>query len=147
MAQCEICEKVLRTTQGLRGHKTFVHGLRADRSKITVDHENNSVSDYSYRLNKLRSEVVSSTVLLTELRQTVHALQNQLALKATASDIDIIATKVESLSIRVKKHDQWFNPKGINEVVLGLCGGPIAFIEKRLSNIQVAIQRRRISLG
>jgi hypothetical protein len=63
-----------------------------------------------------------------------------LVLKATASEINLIATKVELLSKRVKKHDQWFNPKGIDELVLGLCGGPIASLEKRLSSLQLTIQ-------
>ncbi len=155
MAKCELCGRVLKTTQGLRGRKTFFHGLRANRSNkptvalthnqsvdetsILVEHENNSISDYRDRLNKLKSEVVSNTELLTELRRTVRAMQNQLALKATASEINLIATKVELLSKRVEKHEQWFNPKSIDELVLYLCGGPIAYyLEKRLRSLQLA---------
>ena len=150
MVQCKLCGKVVRTTQGLRGHKTFIHGLRANRSKPTValthnqsvdetsslvEHESNSISDYRDRLNKLKSEVVSNTELLTELRRTVRAMQNQLALKATASEINLIATKVELLSKRVEKHERWFNPESIDEVFLEICGGPIAYLEERLRSL------------
>ncbi len=147
MIQCELCGKVMRTTQGLRGHKTFIHGIyanhdnpaaeltfrqRIDENRSLVKSESNSISDYRDRLNKLKSEVVSNTELLTELRRIVRAMQNQLALKATASEINLIATKVELLSKRVEKHERWFNPESIDEVFLEICGGPIAYLEERL---------------
>ena len=162
MIQCELCGKVMRTTQGLRGHKIFIHGLyanhdkpaaeltfrqRIDENRSPVKSEKNSISDYRDRLNKLKSEVVSNTELLTELRRTVRAMQNQLALKATASEINLIATKVELLSKRVEKHEQWFNPKSIDEVFLALCGGPIAYLEKRLRSLQLAIQQKSRGSG
>ncbi len=150
MIQCELCGKAVRTTQGLRGHKTFVHGLyanhdkpaaeltfrqRIDKNRSPVRPESNSISDYRDSLNKLKSEVVSNTELLMELRRTVRVMQNQLALKATASEINPIATKVESLSKCVEKHERWFNWKSINEAVLELCGVPIASLEKRLRSL------------
>ncbi len=146
MVQCELCGKIVRTMQGLRGHKTFIHGLyanhdkpaaeltfrqRIDENRSSVKSESNSISDYRDMLNEQKSEVVSNTELL-ELRQEVRALQNQLALKATASEINLIATKVELLSKRVEKHERWFNPESIDEVFLEICGGPIAYLEKRL---------------
>ncbi len=45
MVQCKICGKVVRTTQGLRGHNTFKHGLRANRSKPTVALAHNQLVD------------------------------------------------------------------------------------------------------
>jgi len=162
MIQCELCGKVMRTTQGLRGHKTFIHGLyanhdkpaaeltfrqRIDENRSSVKSEKNSISEYKDRLDKLENEAISNTELLAELRRTVRALQNQLALKATASEINLIATKVELLSKRVEKHEQWFNPKSIDEVILALCGGPIASLEKRLSSLQLAIQQKSRGSG
>ena len=158
MIQCELCGKTMRTTQGLRGHKTFVHGLyanhdkpaaeltfrqRIDENRSLVKSESSSISDYRDRLNKLKSEVVSNTELLTELRRTVRAMQNQLALKATASEINLIATKVELLSKRLDEHDRWFNPHDIDEIILRLSGGPIADLEKRLDNLQLVIKPGR----
>jgi len=109
-----------------------------DETSSLVEHESNSISDYRDRLNKLKSEVVSNTELLTEPRRTVRAMQNQLALKATASEINLIATKVELLSKRVEKHERWFNPESTDEVFLEICGGPIAYLEKRLRNCHPA---------
>lgn len=158
MIQCELCGKAMRTTQGLRGHKTFVHALHANRDKRAaeltfrqridenrspVKFENNSISDYRDMLNKLKSEVTSNTMLLTELRRTVRALQNQLILKATASEINRIATKVELLSKRLEEHDRWFNPHDIDEIILRLSGGPIAALEKRLDSLQLVIKPGR----
>ncbi len=65
----------------------------------------------------------------------MRALQNQLILKATDSEIHRIATKVELLSERVEKHERWFNPEGTDEVLLEMFGGPITYLEKRLRSI------------
>ena len=150
MVSCDICDKEFKNTQGLRGHKTFIHGLHAnhdkpaaeltfrqriDENRSPVKSEKNSISEYKDRLDKLENEAISNTELLTELRRTVRAMQNQLALKATASEINLIATKVELLSKRVEKHERWFNPKSTDEVVLELCGGPIGYLEKRLRSL------------
>ncbi len=162
MVQCKLCGKVVRTTQGLRGHETFVHALHANRDKPAaeltfrqridenrslVKSEKNSISEYKDRLDKLENEANSNTELLTELRRTVSELQNQLALKATASEINLIATKVELLSKRVEEHEQWLTPESIGAVSLVLCGGPIAYLEKRLSSLQLAIQQKSRGSG
>jgi chromosome segregation ATPase len=148
----------MRTTQGLRGHKTFIHGLyanhdkpaaeltfrqRIDENRSPVKSEKNSISEYKDRLDKLEKEAISNTELLAELRRTVRAMQNQLALKATASEINLIATKVELLSKRLDEHDRWFNPHDIDEIILRLSGGPIADLEKRLDNLQLVIKPGR----
>ncbi len=150
MVQCKLCGKVVRTTQGLRGHKTFKHGLyanhekpaaeltfrqRIDENRSSVKSERNSISEYKDRLSKLKSEVVSNTELLTELRRTVSELQNQLALMATRGETHRIATIVEMLGKRVEKHERWFNPESIDEVLLEICGGPITYLEKRLRSL------------
>jgi predicted RNase H-like nuclease (RuvC/YqgF family) len=148
----------MRTTQGLRGHKTFIHGLyanhdkpaaeltfrqRIDENRSLVKSEKNSISEYKDRLSKLKSEVVSNTELLTELRRTVSELQNQLALMATRGETHRIATIVEMLGKRLEEHDRWFNPHDIDEIILRLLGGPIAALEKRLDNLQLVVKPGR----
>lgn len=82
-------------------------------------------------------------MLLTELRRTVPALQNRLAVMDTRSETNRIATKVELLSKRLDEHDRWFNPHDIDEIILRLSGGPIADLEKRLDNLQLVIKPDR----
>ncbi len=74
--------------------------------------------------------------LLTEQERTVRALQNRLALMANRSEVDRIAKIVEKHGKQLKLHDHWFNPRGIDEVTLCICGGPIADVEKRLDSLE-----------
>jgi len=149
MTQCELCGKAMRTTQGLRGHKTFVHGLHANRSKpaatVTRDQrvddtsgalesKKNGASECGDRLEKLTSENLHNIKSLAELNRTVSYLQSQIASLATHNEFQHIVARVELLSKRVKQHDQWFNPRGIDEVILDLFGGPIASIERYLGS-------------
>ena len=158
MIQCELCGKAMQTTQGLRGHKTFVHGLYASHDKPVdelrfrhriaenrrlVKLEKNSISEYKDRLDKLESEFVSNTKLLTELRRTVSELQNKLALMDTRSETHRIATKVELLSKRLDEHDRWFNPHNRDEIMLCIIGGPIAALEERLDSLELVIKQGR----
>lgn len=162
MVACDICGKEFKNTQGLRGHKTFVHGLyanhdkpaakltfrqRIDENRSPVKSEKNSTSEFRDRLEKLENKVISNTELLTEVRRTVSELQNRLALMATRSETNRIATKVELLSKGVEKHDHWLNPESDDEVILEICGGPIGSLEKRLSSLQLAIQQKSRSSG
>ncbi len=155
MVKCELCGKVVRTTQGLRGHKTFVHGLHAnhdspatelrfrqriDENRSLVKSESNSTNEFRDRLEKLENKVVSNTELLTELRRTVSELQQRLVLKATRSETNRIATKVELLSKGVEKHDHWLNPESTDEMMLEICGGPIGSLEKRIDNLSSSRQ-------
>ena len=154
-AVCDICGKEFKNTQGRRGHKTFVHGLHGNRGKpmvvlahnqsvdetsSLVEHENNSISDYRDMLNKLKSEVVRNTELLTELRRTVPVIQDQLALKVASSAANDIATKVRLISKSVEKHEDWLNPKYIDDFVLSFCGRSIAHLEGRIENLSSSRQ-------
>ncbi len=149
-AVCDRCGKEFKNTQGLRGHKTFVHGLyanhdkpaveltfrqRIDENRSPVQSEKNSTSEFRDRLEKLENKVISNTELLTEIRRTVSELQNRLALMATRSETNRIATKVELLSKRVEKHERWLNPENTDEVLLEICGGPMGYLEKRIENL------------
>ena len=139
MVKCKLCGKVVRTTQGLRGHMTFIHGLYANH--------NNPAAELTFRqrIDENRSLVKSesNTELLTELRRTVRALQNRLAVMDTRSEANRIATKVELLSERLDEHDRWFNPHDIDEIILRISGGPIADLEKRLDDLQLVIKPGR----
>ncbi len=150
------------STNHAGAQRTFIHGLyanhdnpaaeltfrqRIDENRSLVKSESSSISDYRDRLNKLKSEVVSNTELLTELRGTVRALQNRLVVMDTRSETNRIARKVELLRKRLDEHDRWFNPHDIDEIILRITGGPIADLEKRLDNLQLVIQQKSRGSG
>jgi hypothetical protein len=93
-----------------------------------VKSERNSTNEFRDRLEKLENKVISNTELLTGLRWAVSELQNQLALVATRSETNRIATKVELLSKGVEKHERWLNPEGTDEALLEMFGGPIGYL-------------------
>ncbi len=155
MVACDICDKEFKNTQGLRGHKTFVHGLyanhdkpaaeltfrqRIDENRSPVKSEKNSTSEFRDRLEKLENKVISNTELLTEVRQTVSELQQRLALKATRSEINRIATIVETLGKQLEKHDHWLNPESTDEVILEIIGGPIGYLKKCIEDLSSSRQ-------
>ena len=163
MVTCELCGKGLRTSQGLRGHKTFVHGLRAshDEQGTTLPHgqlmeeSGNEVGaengEYRDRIEKLESEVLSNSESMVELRRIVKELQNELVSAATRSDTDRVARTVEALGNQLDKHDRWFNPDSIDEAILGLSGGPIAALKRRLDGRRYVMEsgdrRHRLKPG
>ena len=84
-AICEICGKEFKNTQGLRGHKTFVHRLTSFRGK----------SDTPLATEQLRE--VSQQVKLASSNTEVHNLSRQVA----------------QLNEQVKKHADWLTPNPI----------------------------------
>ena len=155
MIKCELCGKVMRTTQGLRGHKTFVHDLHSNQGKkvvmltddqwenetsTTVEYEGNSSSELRDRLDELENNVISNNELLTELRRVVSDMRSDLALMATRFQLRRIATTVEMLGKRLETHDRWSNPQDIHEVIRSLPDGPITSLDKRPSSFHPNIQ-------
>lgn len=131
MATCELCGKEFRTTQGLRGHKTFKHGHHA-RHNESGGLKRNSINKADERLDRLAKDIKNITEILEDLKGNLYYLQARMASVAFRDEIKHIALEVDQLRNQVKKHDQWFNPQGLHEAVIGLTGGPIADIEKRL---------------
>ena len=151
MVHCEICGRQFKNTQGLRGHKTFFHGIRANRSKLTTlldrlglaDETKNEVRSDNSRLiegDKELRDIVSRVAkiehIIAELKETLEKLENYMALLATRNETCHIASDMRIIKGQVYKHDRWFNPRGLHEAVVGLNGGPIAYIEKRLQRRQ-----------
>jgi hypothetical protein len=66
MVSCEICGKEFKNTQGLRGHKTFVHGQTSNTEIAT------GVTT-GQRISKLEQQP-SSTQLLSELEDRLEQL-------------------------------------------------------------------------
>ncbi len=157
-ATCEICGKEFKNTQGLRGHKTFVHGIHADKGKqangFQCDQQedrttrDNRIKDtymdkYQEKLDKLENDLRNNTELVNKLRSTVNKLQEQLLLMVVPfREIHNISRKVDSLCYEVKKHEKWLNPRGIHDAIMNLSDGPIADIETQLRHRRPAINPR-----
>lgn len=138
MVMCELCGKELRTTQGLRGHKTFVHGIRAYQGNSCITNLDEShhgfideqqFSEFNERFQRIEASIV-------ELRRSFRELEHFTNFLMTEDDLREIHTLLRPLREQIEKHDRWFNPRELDEVVLGLRGGPIADLERR-----VGIQR------
>ena len=149
MAICELCGKIFSTSQGLRGHKTFVHGIRADGGKMLAlagrlrgtDNPEGKLEAGNLRLNENRVKLVNLEIRLTEmehiivkLEKTSKKLGNDIALLATRSEVHDLASNVKRIREQVEKHDRWLNPRGLHDAVVGLNGGPIANIERKLES-------------
>jgi len=170
MIQCELCGKEVKNTQGLRGHKTFVHrqrtGGRPPSVRMATDEQveespsileqiegngtrytgentdgigyvQDSVTrytEYTNRIKQLEESIASATEYILELEKKIDQLHDKLQSLPTRDETREMTRTVERLEKRVKKHDEWFNPRGVDEVIHGLSGGPIAYIEKRLND-------------
>ena len=189
-AVCEICGKEFKTTQGLKGHKTFVHqstsfsgksatppateqllssnlgtrvateqqvskledrlqklervtGLRETEPADLLNDLLSNTEPLTYQLASITRQLSKQAEQLSKLSDTVSKLselQQRLALMATRSETNHIATKVELLSKSVEKHDHWLNPESDDEVILEIIGGPIGYLKKCIEDLSSSRQ-------
>jgi len=138
MVECELCGRQFKNPQGLRGHKTFYHGIRANHAKkIKPDHyreaEETKINEEQLNLLNRVGEMEST---ITELKETLEKWESYLALFSTQSETQHLASKIKLIEEQVEKHDRWLNPRGLHEAVIGLTGGPIADLEERLISVR-----------
>jgi hypothetical protein len=138
MVKCEICGKEMRTTQGRRGHMTFVHGQgKAVRSPIAVvapEVDDDQDRHHGDTVGRSYGEALADiSRRLEELEAMAGARTDQLSELATRGDLGRVDAKVDKVASRVSLHDKWFNPGTIHEAIVRLKGGPIAQLERRLS--------------
>ena len=78
MVECELCGRLFKNPQGLRGHKTFFHGIRANHNKeikpghsrvLEETRNKEEPSNFQNRVVKMESAIV-------ELKETVEKLEN-----------------------------------------------------------------------
>ncbi len=135
-AICEICGKEFKNTQGLRGHKTFVHRLTSFRGKSdTPLATEQQLDQLTTRLEKLESitglkepssldrllgtdkpiteQLERHTRRLTELSEQLNNLSQQVKLASSNTEYRNISRQVTQLSKQVKRHDSWLTPDPI----------------------------------
>ena len=111
-----------------------------EESSNTKDLEKSGAIEYRDRIDKLESEVVSNSASMMELWRIVKELQNELVFVATRSETHRIAKTIDTLRNRLDKHDRWFNPNDNDEVIVGISGGPIAYLKRQLEDHQYTIK-------
>jgi len=147
MATDEPVKESLSILERAEGNRTQYTGEYTDK----VDQVQESVTrctEYTGRLEQLEGKVSSYTELLQDLKRQVAELRTEMKSMATRSEIRGIGAAVKRLDNLVDKHHRWFNPDGTDEVIQELFGGPIAHIERRLSDHQGAINwvRKKFNL-
>lgn len=129
MVTCEICGKEFKNTQGLRGHKNFVHSNRSSITAVTRAASGQQVSKLEARLEKLeymtgltetstlddvlRDDKPLSEKIIQVTEQLNHLIQQLADLSSnTASNRDIhnIEEKVSQLTQQLSDCSKWVEP-------------------------------------
>ena len=147
MVTCEICGRQFKNTQGLRGHKTFVHGNSSPSGAAATEAATEpQLSKLEGRLEKLeyitglKEEHISDDTLntekpftekLAEFTQQLNSLTQQLASlssnTATNTDIERINERVTQLTQQLSGYGKWFQP-------VRTVAGTVSHLENELSN-------------
>lgn len=113
MVQCKLCGKVLRTTQGLRGHKTFVHGIGSSGSTSATQ--------------------AATKMPLSKLEKRLEQLEYATGLREASTPNKMLSNekplteKLAEVTHQLSTYSKWFQP-----VKTG--AGAISRLEDELSN-------------
>ena len=119
MVQCELCGKEFKNTQGLRGHKTFVHGITgSNKQPVARLATEQALSELECRLEQVEEitqldaervteQLEQHTHQLAELSEQLKNLSQQVKLASSNTEFRNISRQVTQLSEQVKKHDSW----------------------------------------
>jgi len=132
---CEICGKEFKNSQGLRGHKTFVHQMTTTHDPVTRLATEQELDQLTTRLEKLESitglkepssldrllgtdkpiteQLERHTRRLTELSGQLREISQQVKLASSNTEVHNLSRQVTQLSEQVKRHDSWLTPDPI----------------------------------
>lgn len=147
MVTCELCGRQFKNTQGLRGHKTFVHGDGSSSSvSATQAATEMPLSKLEERLEKLecviglREASILNKVLgneepltekLSEVTNQLNSLTQKLASISsnTASNTDLrrLGEQISQLAQQLSSYSKWFQP-------VRTVAGTMSHLENELSN-------------
>ena len=128
---CEICGKKFKTTQGLRGHKTFVHQMTNSSDKpaapLATEQPPRKLEERLQKLENalglkepseleqllgitdkpITSQLEQHAHQLTELSDQLKNMSRQIKLASNNTEVSNISKQVAQLSEQVSKHDRW----------------------------------------
>jgi len=127
--KCEICGREFKNTQGLRGHKTFVHKIPGSGSKSPIPLATEQLSKLEERLKRVENaiglkepssldwilgadkpiteQLEQYTRQLTELSGQLKELSQQVRLAASGTEALKIKRQLAQLSEQVSRYDKW----------------------------------------
>ena len=146
MVTCEICGKEFKNTQGLRGHKNFVHNNGSSITTATLAANEQQLSKLEARLEKLEyitgltepsmlDDVLGNNKPITEklievteqLNHLTQQLTNLSSNTASNGDLHNIGEEVSRLTQQVSNYSKWFKP-------VRTVAGIVSRLEDELSN-------------
>ena len=129
MVTCEICGKEFKNTQGLRGHKNFVHNNGSSITTATLAANEQQLSKLEARLEKLEyitgltepsmlDDVLGNNKPITEklievteqLNHLTQQLTNLSSNTASNRELHNISEKVSRLTQQLSNCSKWFEP-------------------------------------
>ena len=146
MVTCEICGKEFKNTQGLRGHKTFIHGegSSSSASAIHVATEpefsklDKRLEQLEYATGLREASILDKTLnnekplteKLAEVTQQLNSITQQLASLSSNtanSELRRINDQVSQLTHQLSIYSKWFQP-------VRTVAGTMIRLEDELSN-------------
>jgi len=139
MVTCELCSRQFKNTQGLRGHKTFVHG-DGSASSVSANQATNKMplSKLEKRLEQLEyatglreastlDKTLNNEKPLTEKLAEVTQQLASLSSNTANSEFRRINEQISQLTHQLSIYSKWFQP-------VRAVAGTISRLEDELSN-------------
>ena len=106
-ATCEICGRQFKTTQGLRGHKTFVHQMKSAKEPPAEPATEEELGEVEITIEQLMYEVEPLNDSLTSLRSTVNKQAEQLSKLTDLFSTTRASGQESNLKIKKCRDDIW----------------------------------------
>jgi DNA repair exonuclease SbcCD ATPase subunit len=128
--RCELCGKEFKNTQGLRGHKTFVHQMHSSSSKsptpLATEQQLSKLDERLQRVERvtglkepssldqilgtdkpITERLEQNTRQLAELSNQLKDLSQQVRLATSSTEVLNIKRQLTQLTEQVSRHDKW----------------------------------------
>lgn len=164
MVSCELCGKQLKTAQGLKGHKTFVHGIAgsstqqpvarlASEQQASILEERLSKLEYITGLREadlddlltvtespLTNKLTTISEQLTKLSDTVSKLSQDVGLSKVTRDADRADLNNRIEEAERKSEDDLNSLAAVVNIHRGSFNSSLAALESRIDKVQKMVE-------